>query len=156
MSSPETRKTGPAYYKNGIYEPWDLTASMRSSGNAHVDFCRCSIIKYAFRIKGDTVKLIDDLEKASHYALEAAAALRKQLAEEGQATFTLPLENKKPECNCRFCGFLNLANGYADAFRRSPDCLNQLTKPVLMKPCEICGCYAGLHVTGCDNEENAQ
>ena len=123
MSSPETRNYGPNHYKNGVCEPWALTAAMRSSGNAHVDGCRCAIIKYAFRIKGDKAKLIDDLQKASHYALEAAAALQKELAEVGQATFALPLENKKSSCSCRRCVMSNASNSYADAWKRSEDCL---------------------------------
>ena len=122
MSSPETRNYGPNYYKNGVCEPWDLTAAMRSSGNAHVDGCRCAIIKYAFRIKGDKAKLIDDLQKASHYALEAAAALRKELAEEGQSN--LPLSLEKGECGCRRCYLLNSSNTFADAWMRAETCLN--------------------------------
>lgn len=120
MSSPETRNYGPTHYKNGVCEPWDLTAAMRSSGNAHVDGCRCAIIKYAFRIKGDKAKLIDDLQKASHYALEAVAALQKELGEEGQQKLEL---FHKAECSCRRCYLINSSNTFADAWKRSEDCL---------------------------------
>lgn len=120
MSLTESRKFGPSHYKNGVCEPWDLTAAMRSSGNAHVDGCRCAIIKYAFRIKGDKAKLIDDLEKAGHYALEAADALRKELAEEGQEKLEL---FHKGECTCRRCGILNASNSYGEVWKRAEDCL---------------------------------
>ena len=119
-SPSSVRNYGPPHYKNGVCEPWDLTSAMRSSGNAHVDGCRCSIIKYAFRIKGDKAKLIDDLEKASHYALEAAAALRKELADEGQEL--LELFHKGP-CTCRRCSILNDSGIAGSVWRRSKDCL---------------------------------
>lgn len=65
-----TGEAGGAHYGNAM-QPFDLTRDMQSSGNAHVDGCRCAVIKYAFRIKGDPSKLIDDLKKAEHYAREA-------------------------------------------------------------------------------------
>lgn len=77
-----TPEAGGNHY--GKTQPFHLTRAMESSGNAHVDGCRCSIIKYAFRIKGKAAervpKLIDDLRKAAHYATEAADTLAAELA----------------------------------------------------------------------------
>jgi len=47
-------------------DPWKLQQEMTTSGNAFVDARRCDTIKYAFRMKGDKVKLLDDLKKARH------------------------------------------------------------------------------------------
>lgn len=75
---------GGAHYRVGKIQPWDLTRNMKTSGNAHVDGCRCAIIKYGFRMKGDTSKLIDDLRKAAHYAEEAAQCLERELMTRNQ------------------------------------------------------------------------
>lgn len=73
--APNEKQIGGSHYKNGKIQPWDLTRCMETSGSPHVDGCRFAIIKYAFRKKGDSHKMIEDLRKAAHYAEEAAAAL---------------------------------------------------------------------------------
>ena len=57
-------------------QPWDLQKHMETSGDAFVDARRADALKYAFRIKGDKDKLIDDLEKAKH-CLDAAISQLK-------------------------------------------------------------------------------
>lgn len=47
-------------------DPWKLQQEMESSGNAFVDARRADTIKYAFRMKGDKHKLLNDLKKARH------------------------------------------------------------------------------------------
>jgi hypothetical protein len=102
-----TRQAGGAHYRKGRVQPWDLMRSMETSGNAHVDGCRCAIIKYAFRKKGDEHKMIDDLRKAAHYAEEAAQALGEMLAARNQPE--LPLtggsmgEGDMPDDTCSIC-----------------------------------------------------
>lgn len=82
----QTTEAGGAHY--GKVQPFHLTRAMESSGNAHVDGCRCAIIKYAFRLKGKGAdqrpKLIDDLRKAAHYATEAADTLAAEMAAANQ------------------------------------------------------------------------
>ena len=57
----------PKHYQTPV-SPWDLQASMHSSGNAYVDARRCDAIKYIFR---DKENLLEDLKKAKH-CIEAA------------------------------------------------------------------------------------
>lgn len=107
MSANNTREAGGEHYRRGKIQPWDLTQNMETSGNAHVDGCRCSIIKYAFRKKGDVHKMIDDLRKAAHYAEEAAQTLERVEAEKGMDE--LPWKwNKEPGQEtviaCERCG----------------------------------------------------
>lgn len=97
-----TREAGGEHYRKGKVQPWDLTQHMETSGNAHVDGCRCSIIKYAFRKKGDAHKMIDDLRKAAHYAEEAAQTLERLEAERGQMDLALGYCDGcgEPVCDC--------------------------------------------------------
>lgn len=80
LKATETQEVGGAHYGQAL-RPFDLTRDMQTSGNAHVDGCRCAVIKYAFRIKGDSSKLIDDLKKAEHYAREAWQTLANREVE---------------------------------------------------------------------------
>lgn len=86
MTQPLTPEAGGNHY--GKVQPFHLTRAMQSSGNAHVDGCRCAIIKYAFRVKGSgdmtLPKLLDDLRKAEHYAREAAETVEAMLAAKNQ------------------------------------------------------------------------
>lgn len=96
------KESGGAHY--GTVDPFTLTRVMQSSGNAHVDGCRCAIIKYGFRLKGsgDNIipKLIDDLEKAKHYAEEAITALKRQLESKGQPELPfVPFSPRCPQCD---------------------------------------------------------
>lgn len=100
MSTNNTREAGGEHYRKGKVQPWDLTQHMETSGNAHVDGCRCAIIKYAFRKKGDVHKMIDDLRKAAHYAEEAAQTLERLEAEKGMDE--LPW-NHVARCDCLAC-----------------------------------------------------
>lgn len=61
---------GGDHYKGKI-DPWELQRVMKTSGNAFVDARRADALKYAWRMKGDTQKLLEDLRKAIH-CLQAA------------------------------------------------------------------------------------
>jgi hypothetical protein len=52
------KQQGSAHYKTGSVEPIDLY----KAGGMFNNFARCSIIKYAFRMKG-----VEDLHKIIHY-----------------------------------------------------------------------------------------
>lgn len=66
-----TPQVGGTHYKEGqAVSPWSLQKEMASSGNAFVDSRRADAIKYAFRMKGDLGKLLEDMTKAKH-CLEA-------------------------------------------------------------------------------------
>ena len=87
MSNQTHKEAGGKHYRAGSVQPWDLTRHMESSGNAHVDSCRCNVIKYAFRLKGQgdeqTPKLLDDLRKAGHYIQEAVDCLTAKMLTAG-------------------------------------------------------------------------
>jgi len=95
--------SGGAHY--GKIDPFVLTRVMKSSGNAHVDGCRCSIIKYAFRVKGEgemqIPKMIDDLKKAAHYANEAAECLQRELTTKNQPELFHPDAPECKDCACK-------------------------------------------------------
>lgn len=57
----------PEHYQKPV-APWDLIACMTSSGDAHLDFLRGNVIKYAWRTKES---LREDLEKAKACLEEA-------------------------------------------------------------------------------------
>tara|TARA_R110000803_G_scaffold136034_1_gene202980 strand:+ start:7176 stop:7499 length:324 start_codon:yes stop_codon:yes gene_type:complete len=71
-------EAGGAHY--GDVQPWDLQRKMPTSGNAFVDGRRCDVIKYAFRMKGDDYKLLDDLKKAQHCIEVAIECLEEELS----------------------------------------------------------------------------
>lgn len=71
------KQIGGDHYSRCAVQPFDLQRAMESSGSAFVDGCRCMIIKYAFRKKGDLDKMAEDMEKLAHYAEEAAKELRR-------------------------------------------------------------------------------
>lgn len=93
----------------GKIQPWHLTRSMESSGNAHVDSMRCNVIKYAFRLKGEgkerIPKLIDDFRKAAHCMQEAADVLTAQMLAEGQTEFALSDPSTCEHCDKKKSGF---------------------------------------------------
>jgi hypothetical protein len=79
MAQPERRlsdrrggegQQGGQHYAAKI-DPWELQRVMPSSGSAFVDARRADAIKYAWRLKGDKQKLLEDLKKARH-CLDAA------------------------------------------------------------------------------------
>lgn len=72
----EHLQVGGNHYKKGL-QPIDLMKVMEPSGSVFLDFCRGSIIKYAFRKKGDERKMAEDLRKTSHYATMAADEMDK-------------------------------------------------------------------------------
>lgn len=85
----------------GKVDPFVLTRVMKSSGNAHVDFCRGNIIKYAFRKKGDTAKMIDDLGKAAHYVAEAIDTLKREAAAKNQPELFRGQAPACKDCACQ-------------------------------------------------------
>lgn len=110
-------EAGGSHYGEKL-QPFNLTRDMESSGSAHVDGCRCVIIKYAFRIKEKGVrkipKMIDDLRKAAHYANEAADTLEKSIVDENQMQLELmqlpyaELPQRQAPTNlvkCEICGW---------------------------------------------------
>lgn len=56
---------GGNHYESKV-DPWELQREMKSSGDAFVDARRADAIKYAWRMKGDKKKLLEDLKKARH------------------------------------------------------------------------------------------
>ena len=60
--------------------PWDLQKSMKSSGNAFVDSRRSDAIRYAWRMKGDKKKLLEDLKKALHCLESGIEALEEDIS----------------------------------------------------------------------------
>lgn len=142
----DKKQIGGNHYLHGTTQPWDLFKVMQSSGSAHVDSCRCNIIKYAFRMKGlerqRIPQLIQDLKKALHYAEEAIRTLEETQAMEGQgelwggapvsqewrasaaaAPFPpgLSLSDKLAAGICEDCG--------KPSIRNSIYCANCITKP---------------------------
>jgi hypothetical protein len=66
------QEIGGTHYQQGVStSPWDLQSTMKTSGDAFVDARRADALKYTWRMKGDTTKLIEDLKKARH-CLDAA------------------------------------------------------------------------------------
>ena len=59
-------------------DPWALQKAMQSSGSAFVDARRADAIKYAWRLKGDANKLLEDLKKARHCLDAAIVELENQ------------------------------------------------------------------------------
>lgn len=81
---PEPAKTpqeiGGTHYQEGVkVSPWSLQREMVSSGDAFVDARRADAIKYAFRVKGNHAKLLEDLRKAADSARAGAEHLEKML-----------------------------------------------------------------------------
>lgn len=66
----------PAHYQSATgVTPWDLQRGMQTSGGPFVDARRADAIKYAFRVK---TNMVEDLRKAAHCLLEAAAELERR------------------------------------------------------------------------------
>jgi len=81
MKNSKPQEIGGTHYKQGVKtSPWDLQRAMETSGSPFVDARRADAIKYAFRIKGDTKKLIEDLKKAKHCIEAAIAVLEGEVA----------------------------------------------------------------------------
>lgn len=71
-------EVGGTHYQQGVKtSPWDLQREMKTSGSVFVDVRRADAIKYIFRMKGDTGKLLEDLKKGQHCISAAIAELEK-------------------------------------------------------------------------------
>lgn len=75
----EPEEIGGTHYQQGLLvSPWDLQKTMKTSGSPFVDSRRSDAIKYTWRVKGDKLRLIEDLKKASHCIDAAIQELEKQ------------------------------------------------------------------------------
>lgn len=78
-NKPRVKQVGESnHYNRCDVEPIDLIAAMESTKDAFVDFCRGNAIKYCARIKGDWLKIREDLLKAADYATRAAKRIEER------------------------------------------------------------------------------
>lgn len=76
----EPQEIGGTHYQQGIKtSPWDLQRVMESSGSPFTDARRADVIKYVFRKKGDTAKMLEDHRKAMHCLSAAILELETRL-----------------------------------------------------------------------------